>query len=323
MTEIHNPQSDIANQKSVAILLGPTAVGKTALALALAGPLDAEIVSADSRYLYRGLDIGTAKPTREERARVPHHLIDVTTPDRPWTLAQVQAAALAAIEDIYARGKLPLLVGGTGQYLRAITEGWQAPGGEPSPELRAELEAALARDGVAALADRLRVVDPASAEVVDLRNPRRVIRALEVALTTGESFVTQRRKTPPPYRFLQIGLTLPRPALYARIDARIDAMLAAGLAEEVRGLAAQGYGWELPAMSALGYRQMGAYLRGECDLTAAVRRLRHDTRVFVRRQANWFKLDDPAIRWFDAARDPLTEVALHLRQQQRHVTRDA
>jgi len=281
------------------VIVGPTAVGKTATAITLAEKLNAEIISADSRYLYVGMDIGTAKPTPAERARAPHHLIDVTTPDRPWTLTQVQAAAYAAIDAVHARGKLPILVGGTGQYIRAITEGWQAPGGEPSAELRAELEAELARGGVSALAERLRAVDPASAAVVDLKNPRRIIRALEVALTSGQSFMAQRRKKPPPYAISTLGLSLPRPELYARIDARVEAMLANGLEAEVRALAAKGYGWELPAMSALGYKQMGAYLRGECDLAEAVRRIKHDTRVFVRRQANWFKADDPKIKWID------------------------
>ncbi len=227
----------------VLVLIGPTAVGKTDLALALAEQLEAEIVSADSRYLYTGLDIGTAKPTPAERARVPHHLVDVTTPDRPWTLADVQAAANTALAAILARGRLPVVVGGTGQYIRALIEGWQAPGGAPAPALRAELDAALARAGVAALAARLRAVDPESAAMVDGRNPRRVIRALEVVLSTGRSFAAQRQKSPPPYTFIQVGLRRPRPELYARIDARIDAMLAAGLLEEVRGLAAQGYGW--------------------------------------------------------------------------------
>lgn len=294
----------LADPPRVLVVVGPTAVGKSALALALAPALEAEIVSADSRYLYRGLDIGTAKPTLEERRQVPHHLIDVTTPDQPWSLAQVQTAAYAAIRAIQARGRRALVVGGTGQYLRALLEGWEAPGGAPAPELRAALEAQLAAEGVAALAARLRAVDPASAAVVDVRNPRRVIRALEVALTTGESFIAQRRRTPPGFTAVQIGLTLPRPALYARIDARIDAMLAAGLVAEVQGLAAQGYGWDLPALSAIGYRQIGAYLRGECDLAEAVRRIRHDTRVFVRRQGNWFKLEDPAIQWFDARTPP-------------------
>jgi tRNA dimethylallyltransferase len=283
------------------VLVGPTAVGKTDLAIDLAERLGGEIVSADSRYLYQGMDIGTAKPTLAERARVPHHLIDVTWPDRPWTLTQYQDAAVAAIADIQARGRWALLVGGTGQYIRAVVEGWQAPPGNLDGALRAELEATLAQDGVGALAARLRQVDPASAAAIDLRNPRRVIRALEVALTTGQSFVAQRRRTAPAFASLILGLTRPRPELYARIDARIDAMLAAGLEDEVRRLAARGYRWDLPALSALGYRQMGDYLRGECDLPEAVRRIQHDTRVFVRRQANWFKPADPGIRWFDAA----------------------
>jgi tRNA dimethylallyltransferase len=299
------------------VIVGPTAVGKTATSIALAERLRAEIISADSRYLYRGMDIGTAKPSPSERARAPHHLIDVTTPDKPWSLAQFQSAALAAVEDIRTRGRLPLLVGGTGQYIRAIVEGWQVPPGEPSGELRAALEAELARGGVGALADRLREVDPESAARVDLRNSRRVIRALEVALTTGESFVSQRRRAAPAFSVLTIGLTLPRPELYARIDARVDGMLRAGLVEEVRGLVAQGYGWDLPAMSALGYKQIGQYLRGECDLPEAVRRIKSGTRQFVRRQANWFKPADPAIQWFDAVATSTEEIEAYIRRSSR------
>ena len=287
---------------AVLVLVGPTAVGKTAFALELAEQLDGEIVSADSRCLYRGMDIGTAKPTPAERARVPHHLIDVTTPDRAWSLTQFQAAAFDAIRAIQARGRRALLVGGTGQYIRTVVEGWQVPPGNPDGALRAELEAVLADAGVGALAARLLHVDPASAALIDLRNPRRVIRALEVALTTGESFVAQRRKSAPPFASVIVGLTRPRPELYARIDARVEAMLAAGLVDEVKTLAGQGYGWELPAMSALGYKQIGQYLRGGCDLAEAVRCIKSDTRVFVRRQANWFKPADAAIRWFEADR---------------------
>jgi tRNA dimethylallyltransferase len=297
---------------SLIALVGPTAVGKTALSIPIAEQINAEIISADSRCLYRGLDIGTAKPTRDERDRVPHHLIDVTTPDQPWSLAQFQAAAMDAIRDIHRRDKRPLLVGGTGQYARAVIEGWQAPSGEPSAELRAELETELERGGVGVLAERLRQVDPASAEKVDLRNPRRVIRALEVALTTGESFVAQRRKLPPPFEVVQIGLSLPRPELYARIDARVEAMLAAGLVDEVRALAAKGYDWNLPAMSGLGYQQIGAYLRGECLLAEAIQNIKRDTRTFVRRQANWFKSNDPAIKWFDSARTPAGTIVAYL-----------
>jgi tRNA dimethylallyltransferase len=284
----------------VLVLVGPTAVGKTAAAIALAEAMAGEIVSADSRYLYRGLDIGTAKPSAAELARVPHHLIDVTTPDQPWSLADYQRAAYVAIEASLSRGHRPILVGGTGQYVRAVTEGWQVPPSEPAGPLRAELERELADRGLAALAERLGQMDPESAAVVDLRNPRRVIRAIEVATLTGESFVAQRQKSSPGFEAVWLGLTLPREALYARIDARVDAMLAAGLVAEVEGLVAQGYGWELPAMSAVGYRQIGGYLRGEYGLDEAVRRIKQATRVFVRRQANWFKPSDPAIRWFAA-----------------------
>jgi tRNA dimethylallyltransferase len=285
---------------AVIVLVGPTAVGKTAAAIDLAEALGGEIISADSRYLYRGLDIGTAKPTPAEQARARHHLIDVTDPDQPWTLAQYQAAAAEALRAIRARGRVPLLVGGTGQYIKALTEGWVIP---PSPEdgaARRELEQTLAQDGLAALVERLRAVDPASAQVVDLQNPRRVIRALEVALVTGESFVAQRRRAPPPFATLTLGLTLPRPELYARIDARVDAMIAAGWVAEVRGLVARGYGWELPALSALGYQQIGLYLQGKWDLAAAIRHIKSATRTFVRRQANWFKLADPQIHWAEA-----------------------
>jgi tRNA dimethylallyltransferase len=293
-------------------LVGPTAAGKTATALALAQLIPAEIVSADSRYLYRGLDIGTAKPSAAELAAVPHHLVDVTTPDRPWGLAEYQAAALAALAAVTERGRLPILVGGTGQYVRAVAEGWQLPPGDPAGATRAELERQLAQAGLPALVERLRQLDPESASQVDLRNPRRVVRALEVALTTGASFVAQRGRRPPPYHFIWAGLVLPRGELYARIDARIDAMLAAGFVDEVKRLMAEGYAWDLPAMSALGYRQIGDYLRGETDLPTAVQAVRRATRQFVRRQANWFKPADPTIRWFAAGAGAASQIARYL-----------
>ena len=302
-----------ANRPRVAVLVGPTAVGKTLAAIQLAEAVNGEIISADSRYLYRGLDIGTAKPSPDERARVAHHLIDVTTPDQPWSLADYQRAAYAAIDSVLNRGRLPLLVGGTGQYVRAVTDGWQVPPGAPAGPLRVELEQLLDKDGVAALVDRLRQVDPESAAVIDLRNPRRVIRAIEVAVTTGNSFVAQRRKSPPLFESVWLGLWRPRPELYARIDARIAAMLAAGLVAEVEGLVAQGYGWELPAMSAVGYRQIGLYLRGKSSRDEAVRAIQQATRQFVRRQANWFKMDDPAIHWVRASPEAAQELAAWLR----------
>ncbi|MBI3761416.1 MAG: tRNA (adenosine(37)-N6)-dimethylallyltransferase MiaA, partial [Chloroflexi bacterium] len=234
--------------KVLVVIVGPTAAGKTAISIELAERVagGAEIVSADSRTFYRGMDIGTAKPSPADRARVPHHLVDVTDPDRPWSLAKFQRAAFDAIEAIQSCGRVPLLVGGTGQYVRAIVEGWTVPGGEPDLALRARLEAEGALDADK-LHARLAELDPAAAAKIDPRNVRRAARALEYALTTGAPISQRQRKQPPPYPILQIGLTLPRPALYARIDARVDAMIEAGLVEEVRALAAKGYSWDLPA----------------------------------------------------------------------------
>jgi tRNA dimethylallyltransferase len=272
------------------------------MAVQLAERLNGEIVSADSRYLYRHMDIGTAKPSAADRARVPHHLIDVTDPDQAWSLSQYQTAAFRAIADVHARGKLPLLVGGTGQYVKAVVEGWQPPpGAQDDGNLRAELQKRLGSEGLDALVAQLRALDPASAREIDTLNPRRVVRALEVVLATGRSFVAQRRRLPPPLAITVVGLTLPRPMLYARIDARVDAMIQLGLVAEVEALVARGYGWDLPAMSAIGYRQIGAHLRGELSLAEAVAQIKRDTRVFVRRQTNWFKPDDPTLLWFDVS----------------------
>jgi tRNA dimethylallyltransferase len=281
-------------------LVGPTAVGKTAMAIRLGQRLKIEVVSADSRQIYRGLDIGTAKPTAQERQRVPHHLIDIVEPDETLTLAQYQALAGNAINDIQQRGCLPLLVGGTGQYVRAVLEGWQVPQVPPDPHLRQRLEQEAKALGSQAFHERLRAVDPVAADAIDPRNVRRVIRALEVYQKTGRPISELQRKEPPPYRVLQIGLTLPRAELYRRIDSRIDQMLEKGLVEEVRSLLAQGYSADLPAMSSLGYRQITSYLRGESTLDEAARQIKRETRRFVRQQYVWFRLDDPAIHWFDA-----------------------
>ncbi len=283
------------------VVVGPTAVGKTALSLALAERLNGEVVSADSRLFYRGMDIGTAKPTAEERARAPHHLIDIADPDETVGLAQFRRLAAAAIADIEARGRLPLLVGGTGQYVRAVVEGWSPPAVRPDPALRAELEAQAGREGPAALHERLAALDPAAAAQIDLRNVRRVVRALEVCLVSGEPFSAQRVQAPPPYRLLQIGLTMERAALYARVDARIQCMVAAGLVDEVRQLREAGYDWELPSMSGLGYVQFHPYFEGQATLEQVVVEIQRATRTLIRRQYNWFRLGDPRIRWFDAS----------------------
>lgn len=281
------------------VILGPTAIGKTALSITLAQALNGEIVSADSRQIYCSMDIGTAKPPPAERAAVPHHLLDLVAPDEILTLAQYQHAAYETIDAIHAGDCLPFLVGGTGQYITAVIEGWGIPEVVPNHALRAELEQYAAEHGALALHDRLRASDPAAADRIDYRNVRRVVRALEVYLETGTPISVQQNKQPPPYRMIQIGLTMPREQLYERADKRIDQMIAGGLLDEVRGLLAVGYTWDTPAMSGLGYAQWKPYLDGEISLEAAIAAIRHDTRAYIRRQYTWFKGHDAGIHWID------------------------
>ena len=282
------------------LLVGPTAVGKTELSIQLAEHLNGEIVSVDSRLFYRGMDIGTAKPTLEERARVPHHLIDVANPDETWSLAVFQQKATKVIADIHARGKLPFLVGGTGQYVRAVTEGWTPPEVEPDPRLRGVLEKLAKEKGIYWLHEGLKRVDPAAAAKIDARNLRRTVRALEVILTTGRPFSQQRGQSESPYNLLVIGLKRSRVELYQRIDERIEAMFAAGFLDEVKALLEKGYSPDMPTMSAIGYRECVQVVKGQLSIEQAKVEMRRATRIFVRRQANWFKEDDPDIHWFEA-----------------------
>jgi tRNA dimethylallyltransferase len=281
------------------VLIGPTAVGKTQTAIQLAEQLGGEIVSADSRLFYRGMDIGTAKPTRAEQARIPHYLIDVADPDQIWSLAIFQKAAQEVIADIHAKGKVPVLAGGTGQYVRAVTHGWIPPRVEPDKELRGILEKLARQNGNSWLHEKLRILDPRAAERIDSRNVRRTIRALEVTLTSGRLFSEQSQQSASPYRLVQIGLNRPRKVLYQRVDERIEAMFAQGFLDEVKELLAKGYSPDLPTMSAIGYRECIKVLKGEMDLEQAKQEMRKTTRNFIRRQANWFKPDDPEIKWFE------------------------
>jgi tRNA dimethylallyltransferase len=287
------------------LIVGPTAVGKTELAIQLAERLDGEIVSADSRLFYRGMDIGTAKPTPEERARIPHHLIDVADPDETWSLAVFQQAATKIIAGIHARGKLPFLVGGTGQYIRAVTEGWKPPDVEPDPRLRGVLEGLARGRSIYWLHEGLARIDPGAAAKIDPRNMRRTVRALEVILTTGRRFSEQRGQSTSPYRLLTIGLKRPRAELYQRIDERIESMFEAGFVDEVKALLEKGYAPDLPTMSAIGYRECIRVVKGESSIEQAKIEMRRATRIFVRRQANWFKEDDPDIHWFEAGQNNL------------------
>ncbi|MFZ0545308.1 MAG: tRNA (adenosine(37)-N6)-dimethylallyltransferase MiaA, partial [Candidatus Promineifilaceae bacterium] len=255
------------------VIVGPTAVGKTSLSIALADRYGGEIVSADSRLLYKGMDIGTAKPTVEEQAAIPHHLIDLCQPDETITLAQYQRLAYHTIDDIHQRGCLPLLVGGTGQYVKAVVEGWGIP--EVAP--RRVLRHALGQLGGPELARWLAALDPEAAERIDARNVRRVIRALEVTLVTGRPITELQRKKRPTYRIKMIGLHTDRETLYQRIDQRVDEMMASGLLAEVESLLEAGYQAKLPAMSGLGYRQLTDYLDGVYTLEEAVERIKFET----------------------------------------------
>jgi tRNA dimethylallyltransferase len=295
--EIFTPKG---TQIPLVVILGPTAVGKTEIALQLAERLQGEIISADSRLFYRGMDIGTAKPSQSELARVPHHLVDITDPDDIIGLARFQRAARQAINDATNRGHLPFMVGGTGQYMRAVTEEWLVPRVQPHPAMREALENWSELIGPAGLHQRLAVLDPQAAEKIDYRNLRRTIRALEVILVTGGKFSAQKKRGTTPYHSLQLGLTLPRAELYQRIDSRVEAMLKAGLVEEVRSLLKKGYSPTLPSLSAIGYREIIDYLAGKIGLDEATLQIKRATRVLVRRQANWFKDLDPDIRWFQS-----------------------
>jgi tRNA dimethylallyltransferase len=295
------PSETSDSRPPLVMLVGATAVGKTRLALALAGQLPLEIISADSRLLYRGMDIGTAKPSPAEQASVPHHLIDVTDIDKPWSLAEYLESARRIFSEVAGRGRLPVLVGGTGQYVRALREGWQIPPTAPNTTLRDILFDRAAKEGGETLFGELIALDPEAAAFIDPRNVRRVIRALEVVHTTGEPFSQQRRKAPLPFRILVLGLRMHRVALYAQADLRIEAMLNAGWVEEVRGLLEKGYAPTLPPFSALGYREVIRYLRGELPRAECFDAIRYATHGFIRHQVIWFREEDASIHWLDAS----------------------
>jgi tRNA dimethylallyltransferase len=302
-----------SNKPPLILVVGPTAVGKTEVAIQLAERLNGEIVSADSRLFYRGMDIGTAKPTREEQARVPHHLIDIANPNEILSLAVFQQKARQVIADIHTRNKMPFLVGGTGQYIRAVAEGWNPPEVEPDENLRSELERLKEENDIYWLHERLKGLDPLAAAKIDPRNYRRTIRALEVILTTGKRFSEQRAQSESPYHLITVGLTRPRAELYERVDQRIDAMFANGFLEEVKTLLATGYSPSLPTMSAIGYRECIRVIKGELDEEQAKAEIRRATRIFVRRQANWFKESDPNIRWFKVEEAVIETIESYLR----------
>ncbi len=279
-------------------IVGPTAVGKSALAIRLAQAFDGEIVSADSRQVYRYMNIGTAKPPSEERTLVPHHLIDVVDPDEDFTLALYQEIASSAIRDIQRRGRLAFLVGGSGLYVKSIVDGLSIPQVAPDAGLRHDLEEKVRDEGYTSLYNELKKVDPVAAGKIDPKNVRRVIRALEVYRATGTPF-SSHQKNLPAFQILTIGLTTDRDNLYGKIDSRVDGMIQRGLINEVKGLMQCGYSLDLPAMSSLGYKRIGQHINGDLGLEEAVQRIKYDTHRFARHQYAWFRPGDDSIHWFD------------------------
>lgn len=282
----------------VGVLCGPTATGKTALAVDLAEHLGAEIICADSRTVYRGMDIGTAKPDAALRARVRHHLLDVAGPADTFTVADFQRLARQALREIRSRARGALIVGGTGLYIRAVVDDLALPRVPPDRTLRARLEAEERAAGPGALHRRLAALDPAAAARIHPANVRRLIRALEVIEATGRPLSEQQRRGAEGMRAVMVGLVADRAELYRRIDARVDAQLAAGLADETRRLLAEGVPLAAPGMQALGYKEIAGWLRGAYGYEEAVRLLKRNTRRYAKRQLTWFRRD-PRVQWVD------------------------
>ena len=299
-------------ETSALFIVGPTAVGKTRLAVFLARRFRGEIVNADSRQVYRHMDIGTAKPGPEDQSQVPHHLLDILDPDHNFDLGSFLSRARGVIGEIRGRGRWPIVVGGTGQYIWALLAGWEVPEVPPDPDYRRAKQQEAEHQGSLALYRELQEIDPQRAAELDPRNVRRVVRALEIYHVTGRRPSDYPKGTEPVTDGLVIGLTLGGEELYRRIDARVDQMMAAGLLEEARRLAAMGYRPGCGPLAAPGYRELGQYLLGETTLDEAVQRTKFQTHRLARRQYTWFKGDDPRIHWLDASELHLEERAAAL-----------
>jgi len=287
--------------KCLIAIVGPTAVGKSELALHLAQWFPLEIVSADSRQVYRYMDIGTSKPSSAERASVPHHVIDVIEPDEDFSLAMYHQLAIEAVKAVQQKGKLPLLVGGSGLYVWSLVEGWRIPQVPPNRQLRRQLEARAEQEVSHSLYYELRNIDPTAAAKIDPSNTRRIIRALEIYRTTGQYPSQFQRKEAPSFPILIIGLTQERSELYSRIDWRVDKMIQKGFVEEVEQLFKRGYDLSLASMSGIGYRQIGQSLQNEMTLPSAIDKIKYETHRLVRHQYAWFRLSDSRIHWFDVS----------------------
>lgn len=286
----------MTRQRDVLAVVGPTATGKTELAIALAHRLDGELISADSRQVYRGCDVGTNKPDTDMLGGLPCHLIDLVDPGDAFTVADYQRLALGIIRQVQGRGKVPILQGGTGLYVRALLDGWNLGDAPPDPAFRATLEHRLETEGLQTLDTDLRTIDPRAADRAQ-RNPRRVIRALEIYAATGKAPTQARRASPPPWTSVVIGLELPLPELDRRIEARVDRMLASGLIEEVQRIRARFPRADLRRLGH-GYAELANYLDGGTCLADARRDIIKQVRQYARRQYTWFRAD-PRVNWTD------------------------
>jgi tRNA dimethylallyltransferase len=291
----------------LAAIVGPTASGKTDLSLALAQLLPIEILVADSRQVYRGMDLGTAKPDAVARAAVPHHLLDLVDPDAEFTVAAWVDRARQLVPEIWARGRLPLVVGGTGLYVSALVDGYRLAAQPPSRELRRELAAEMEQVGLAALAERLAQLDPKTAARIDLRNPRRVLRALE-RVVLGGAALDEPAVDPWPGRLALMGIERPRAVLASRIDARAAAMFGGGLLDEAAHLRDAGYGPELLPLSGHGYREAFRVLAGEWSVEQAVTDTARRIRQYAKRQMTWFGRDRRIV-WLAAGEQPAAALA--------------
>lgn len=300
--------------KKIITIVGPTAVGKSRLALYLAPKHNGEIINADSRQVYRYMDIGTAKPSKEEQSRVPHHLLDIVNPDEHFSLGIYQEKALDKIHNIQNRGKIPILVGGTGLYIKAIIESWKIPHVPPDENLRASFEKRAEKEGINSLYEELRILNPEAAGKISQNNLRRIIRALEIFRNIKASVDGVPYKKGESLKSLIIGLTMPRDHLNKEINNRVDEMLRRGVIEEVKNLLSMGYNMELPSMSGIGYRQIGRYLKSEITLQEAILQIKQRTRRFASRQYAWFSLNDKQIHWFDVQSDIKDNIDKLIRQ---------
>lgn len=284
----------------LAALVGPTAVGKTGLSIQIAKRLNGEIISCDSMQVYRGMDIGTAKANWQERSAVPHHLLDITEVDHDFTVAEYQSQAQELIAVINQRGKIPLLVGGTGLYYQSVVDNYSFFPMDTRAEVRQRLQQEASQKGLTDLYLRLEKIDRDYAQRISPQDEKRIVRALEVYELTGKPFSQQQKRQPDTYNLAAVGLYLTRETLYQRINDRVDTMLKAGLIEEVEGFHRRGYGLHNNAMQALGYKQVLYYLEGLFTYSEMVNAIKKETRNYAKRQYTWFKRDQRIV-WFDVA----------------------